>query len=471
MADLDEFGRKRRSSPRGRRDDDRYEQDRHDSRHHRRRDSDDSDRYDSDEGKKQSKSKSKRRDDHRDEDRQRSQELERKRKKEEKKLEKLYETPEEKRRRRMAKKVAKAQRRRDGTMAMVDQVGADDAEKAGKFVWHKKVESAKEQGISRDELILMERERAKDNKRELEAVKRRREERELEMQQKDQERDAMLRDNDSEQFRDWVQGEDKFQLEQAKLRSEIRLKEGRAQPIDLLARYLHTSKDDVAFEMNEPYTLFRGMDLDACEDLRADIHIYTRMEEGNAEHLDFWEHILVICQHEIAEHKRRRALRNRDLTPAERRALDTGINARVKKDIVQLFHGKSTKELEVLQKSIQRKLLGGGALDTGYWETLLKELKVHTSKATLKERHQALLRYKLSVLRDQQSQPTGGDMGPPSMPTDVGSGRCSPTPQPLGEELGVEMINQAEADALLKKMRTAVSDGAGRGDWRRRLTC
>jgi len=45
-----------------------------------------------------------------------------------------------------------------------------------------------------------------------------------------------------------------FHLQQAKLRSEIRIQDGRAKPIDLLAKYISAEDDELAVEMHEPYT-------------------------------------------------------------------------------------------------------------------------------------------------------------------------------------------------------------------------
>lgn len=45
----------------------------------------------------------------------------------------------------------------------------------------------------------------------------------------------------------------KFQLKQVKLRSKIRIEEGRAKPIDLLAKYINAEDDNMAIEMHEPY--------------------------------------------------------------------------------------------------------------------------------------------------------------------------------------------------------------------------
>jgi hypothetical protein len=45
-----------------------------------------------------------------------------------------------------------------------------------------------------------------------------------------------------------------FHLQQAKLRSKIRIEDARAKPIDLLAKYITAEDDDFAVEMHEPYT-------------------------------------------------------------------------------------------------------------------------------------------------------------------------------------------------------------------------
>ena len=46
-----------------------------------------------------------------------------------------------------------------------------------------------------------------------------------------------------------------FHLQQAKMRSKIRIEDGRAKPIDLLAKYISAEDDDLAaVEMHEPYT-------------------------------------------------------------------------------------------------------------------------------------------------------------------------------------------------------------------------
>ena len=49
-----------------------------------------------------------------------------------------------------------------------------------------------------------------------------------------------------------------FHFDQSKIRSQIRLREGRMKPIDILSKNLNVS-DDFDIEINEPYTVFKVM--------------------------------------------------------------------------------------------------------------------------------------------------------------------------------------------------------------------
>ena len=85
-------------------------------------------------------------------------------------------------------------------------------------------------------------------------MKKRRLERERELEERDREREQLQRDKEAEYFREWEKQEDTFHLQQAKMRSEIRIQDGRAKPIDLLAKYISAEDDELAVEMHEPYT-------------------------------------------------------------------------------------------------------------------------------------------------------------------------------------------------------------------------
>ena len=61
------------------------------------------------------------------------------------------------------------------------------------------------------------------------------------------------RQKETEYHQEWEKQEDSFHLRQVKLRSKIRIEEGRAKPIDLLAKYISAEEDHLAIEMHEPY--------------------------------------------------------------------------------------------------------------------------------------------------------------------------------------------------------------------------
>ena len=56
-------------------------------------------------------------------------------------------------------------------------------------------------------------------------------------------------------------------------------------------------------------------------------------------------------------------------------------------------------QLVALQQQIQAKIDGQNAVDIGYWEALLQQLKAHLARARLRDRHQAMLRKKLFQLK------------------------------------------------------------------------
>ena len=115
-------------------------------------------------------------------------------------------------------------------------------------------------------------------------------EREHERSIRERERDNEMREQDSARFKQWSKQEETFHLEQARLRSKIRLKvgfhtqhyskktffkDGRAKPIDYLARYLDVlqGRDAADTELHEPYVYMNGLSQPELEDLQADIEV------------------------------------------------------------------------------------------------------------------------------------------------------------------------------------------------------
>ncbi|XP_025835190.1 cactin isoform X2 [Agrilus planipennis] len=322
-----------------------------------------------------------------------------------KELLKLKETPEEKRIRRLLKKEAKERRRKERMgwdNEYLHYTNADnpfgDANLLSTFVWSKKLSKEGLKGVSHEELEAINRQKQEENKRELEKVKKRRLERELEKQRREEEMQMLQRSKEAAQFEEWQRQEDKFHLEQARLRSHIRIQDGRAKPIDLLAKYISAEEEVDAVEMHEPYTYLNGLQMNDLEDLIEDIKVYKEME--HEKNMDYWNDIMVIVEDELQ--KLRKLEQQDDFNMGLNRR--EGIHQAVAKDVTEVFKGKTAVQLQALQKQIEKKISGKtDGIDVGYWESLLSQLKAHMARARLRDRHQDNLKRKLEMLKAEQA--------------------------------------------------------------------
>ncbi|XP_075759409.1 splicing factor Cactin [Pelodiscus sinensis] len=386
---------------------------------------------------------------------------ERLRLKEEKKkqaeLLKALETPEEKRARRLAKKEAKERKKREKMGWGEEYMGYTNTDNPfgdnnllGTFIWSKALEK---KGISHlEEKDLKERNKRiqEDNRLELQKVKQLRLEREREKAMREQELEMLQREKEAEHFKTWEEQEDNFHLQQAKLRSKIRIRDGRAKPIDLLAKYISAEDDDLAVEMHEPYTFLNGLTVSDMEDLLEDIQVYMELEQGK--NVDFWRDMTIITEDEIAK---LRKLEASGKGPGERRE---GVNASVSSDVQSVFKGKTYNQLQVIFQGIEGRIRAGGPnLDIGYWESLLQQLKAYMARARLRERHQDVLRQKLYKLKQEQgveSEPLFPILKKePSSPSDrldpEESAPVQPGPSTAGGPSEVAGEAEAEGEAVL----------------------
>ena len=331
---------------------------------------------------------------------------EKKRQKEEKERRKAYETPEEKRARRLYKKQVKDYKRKEDLGWTNDMIHYDndenpfgDSSLTKTFRWDKKLEKEGMGNINEEELDRLAKTRIVEQKAELEKVKASRLQRERERQERQEMDELEQRSKESDKFAKWKADEDQFHLKQALLRSTIRIQDGRAKPIDLLAKYISGDSEVDAVEMHEPYTYLNGLTTDDLEDLLEDIKVYQRLEKGaNAE---FWEDITVIVEDELIKlRKQDSKLGSLYEAAMERRE---GINKAVARDVQSVFSGKTVEQLEMLQTSIETKLKERTeGVDIGYWESLLSQLKAHSARGRLKEKHKENLKNKLAQLKAEQ---------------------------------------------------------------------
>jgi len=370
---------------------------------------------------------------------------------------KAVETPEEKRSRRMMKKQLKQLRRKEteGWTAELSQYDNEDnpfgdSSLTQPFRWQKKLEKEGLENLKDDELDQLAQKRIMEQKMELEKVKRARLERERERQERLELEELENRQKESDKFSKWAKDEDQFHLKQALLRSSIRISDGRAKPIDLLAKYISAEGEVDTVEMHEPYTYLNGLSVTDLEDLLEDIVVYQRLEKGN--NCEYWEDITVIVKDELHKLRKRDSRTGSQYEAAvERRE---GINKAVQDDVQDIFKGKTVEQLEKLQLHIESKLQDRAeGVDIGYWESLISQLKAHTARGRLRDRHQQLLRSKLAQLKAEQLGKTDNQQQLEML--------SSASPGPSGRRSQERQESKRES---AKAARTDVSSNEGNTD-------
>jgi hypothetical protein len=192
---------------------------------------------------------------------------------------------------------------------------------------------------------------------ELEKLKKQRLERERQKEEMDKEKEFLQRVKEAEYYREWGKQEDSFHYNQVRLRSKIRITDGRAKPIDLLAHYINDDDDNLAVEMIEPSTYLNGLTIRDLEDLIADIKVYTELEQqqksgAKANHYDeeYWQDITTITEDELAKLRKLSSQLYLDHRIDNRRE---GINAAVFQDVTETFKNKTPLQLEQLEQRIK----------------------------------------------------------------------------------------------------------------------
>ncbi|KAG5582766.1 hypothetical protein H5410_053393 [Solanum commersonii] len=270
------------------------------------------------------------------------------------------------------------------------------------FVWRKKIERDVTRGVPLDSFSMKaEKQRQKERMAEIEKVKKRREERAIEKAQREEELQMLARERARAEFQDWEKKEEEFHFDQSKVRTEIRLRQGRVKPIDVLIKQLEPSGEfDV--EIDEPYVVFKGLAIKEMEELQEDIKLHIDLDRETPLHIQYWESLLVVCNWELAEARRREAMdkarvRGEELPP-ELLAEERGLHSSIETDVKSLLQGKGYGELEALQSQIESQMRSGTAKVVEYWEAVLKRLQIYKAKACLREIQVKMLREHLEHL-------------------------------------------------------------------------
>ena len=202
---------------------------------------------------------------------------------------------------------------------------------------------------------------------------------------------------EDEQTRRWVADEDNFVLRQAKKKADIRVREGRAKPIDWLAVILRVidpdrdlledDEEEVQLDVVDPEGVFEGLNDGQLVELENDISSYLALEK-NKKNQDYWKTMQIICN------DRRQKLK--PLAPEGRAVSSVAIQ------IDTMLGSKTYDQLETLEKQIKTKLRSNEPIDVDYWEQLLRNLSIWKAKAKLKKVYQSVINSRLDALRKQQ---------------------------------------------------------------------
>ncbi|CAG0899590.1 unnamed protein product, partial [Cyprideis torosa] len=148
---------------------------------------------------------------------------------------------------------------------------------------------------------------------------------------------------------------------------------------------------------------------------RASVIVYKELDSGN---LSFWNDMEIIVDDQLVRLRKEEAESRGQMMvrlppqiqmscsafslPAATRR--EGVHEAVRRDVVSIFKGKSSAQLDAMRQQMERKIRSGDeSVDVTYWESLLSQLKAHMARTRLRERHQEGLKKKLERLREQQA--------------------------------------------------------------------
>ena len=203
-----------------------------------------------------------------------------------------------------------------------------------------------------------------------------------------------------EQARQFVADEDKFVLKQSKKKADIRVREGRATPIDYLAFHLRfidpdrdvfdDEDDDASIKVPPPEQVIDGLGEEQLKELESGITSYVTLET-NPTNKSYWKALMTLSD------ERRQKLKGQG---PEGRAVGS-----VASDIDKILSPKSLEQLEALEKQIQAKLRSNEPIDTDYWEQLLKSLGVWKARTTVKKIYELVKKSRMTLLNGAAPDP------------------------------------------------------------------
>jgi hypothetical protein len=305
---------------------------------------------------------------------------------------------------------------------------------------------------------------------EIEKVRKRRLEREMQFEEMERIRAEESRMKELENYDEWARKEEEFHLQQQRQRSAIRLVEGREKPIDVLAKNLLmfglsdeerknraavkyqerynalNELESLEAELEKPHEMLKVLKLDELKELAIDINTFRQLEsEGGSSGRDstvlrYWDNLFCVVQDEIDSLKD---------------GGEKGPHSQTITEIRKLFLGQSREELAKTRNDFQekiRKTSHAAAFDPSlkgdaeYWKTALDQLNVHVAKMELSDQHNKMLVRQLEKLEKRKVEMEAADArGETSETADNGDAETVILPKnvtpgfgDLEEELGLQ---------------------------------
>lgn len=188
--------------------------------------------------------------------------------------------------------------------------------------------------------------------------------------------------------------EEEFHVKQAKMRSDIRVREGRARAVDLVARNVDAELGSGEFDPNvRPLEVFANLTTQELHELRDDAAHRADLAKNEPAKRAFWDDFLVVTHSELARAKERDAVdraRVRGRDPAEaaaqaRDAVDRGLHEQIDADVAEMLNGKTRLELESLEAEVVQTLDDPDAPETEYWQAVLRRISVSKARAAIED--------------------------------------------------------------------------------------
>jgi hypothetical protein len=282
------------------------------------------------------------------------------------------------------------------------------------FVWAKKKEKDVRDGrLDAHEGVTESESKRLETISEIQQIRQRRKDREQELEEMSRLRSEESRLREAAQYGDWQAKEEEFHVEQARIRSKIRISEKREHVIDLLAKNIlvieeatahekekeipGTTKDvsvaDAGIELRDPISLIDELRVSDLVAVLADVESYVELETRNkGQYIRFWKSIAVVIK----------SIQDRESSN------DNTLHKAVENDVQSLFQGKNMDDLKRLRGDIDAGIQDGSRTDTQYWGHMSRAVAAEEARLYVLDTHASLLKKQADILRLQKNAGGGG---------------------------------------------------------------